>query len=378
MTPMEPLFLRKNITDLATLADLQAVGCRERRWRLSRKLDELNVDGIIFTRQQNLTYFFGLSGWKSLPAAGFLRRDGFSVAAIGRSAGSAVSADETIRFEDSPFCTNPDDRERLSLAVLLDAYQRDIKNLRADTANLAGIAIVPVAAEISSMRRIKDADEVALIAAAIAANEAGYLAVAPNIRPGVLEMEVFAMFHAAATVASGETIGELGNDFRGGQPGGRPRPVPLVAGDLLPVDAGATVANYYSDMCRTFAVSGKRAAVQEKAFEYVVEALSAAEKLIQPGVRCGDVFAEIASFLNTRQRGWRFDHHLGHGIGLDPVEGPFINAGSDDVFVDGCTFTLEPGLYGDDLRAGVRLEQNYVIEHGKLRRLSSLPLDIQV
>ena len=68
----------------------------------------------------------------------------------------------------------------------------------------------------------------------------------------------------------------------------------------------------------------------------------------------------------------------GHGIGLEPVEAPFINAGSDDVFAAGDTITLEPGLYGGDLRAGVRLEQDYVVEADGLRRLSTLPLDLPV
>lgn len=98
--------------------------------------------------------------------------------------------------------------------------------------------------------------------------------------------------------------------------------------------------------------------------------------MIRPGVRCGTVFQEISSILNSLRDDWRFDHHLGHGLGLSPVERPFINAGSNDIFEEGCTFTLEPGLYGDNLRGGIRLEQNYVIENGTLRRLSSLPLDI--
>lgn len=46
-------------------------------------------------------------------------------------------------------------------------------------------------------------------------------------------------------------------------------------------------------------------------------------------------------------------------------------------FEEGDTFTLEPALYGSQLRAGLRLEQDYVIENGRLRRLSTLPLDIQ-
>ena len=369
------LYPERNIVDLAALARLQDAGCRERRTRLSNWLVEVGLDGALITRPQHLTYFFGLRGWRSSPASGFVGRDGFGLISVGNSMESDVYADETVRFDDSMFGTTFEDRERAAIASL-DIRLAKTKALGADCTYVAGQTITPISAQISSMRRRKYPDEVALISAAIAANEAGYRAIAPHIAPGLLETEVFALFQGAAIVAAGQTMGELGNDFRGGQPGGRPRPVSLVEGDLLPVDAGAVVANYFSDMCRTFAVSGTRAPVQEEAFVRVVHALSIAEDMIRPGVRCGTVFQEITSLLNGHRDDWRFDHHLGHGLGLDPVERPFINSGSNDIFEEGCTFTLEPGLYGDSLRGGIRLEQNYVIENGALRRLSNLPLDI--
>lgn len=361
---------------LEGLAGEQSKGCRTRTERLSRMLGELNLSGAVFTRPQSLAYFFGVSGWKSSPAAGYIRQDGYRVIAIGRSALKEAYADETIRFNDSPFETTSEERERLSLSVL-GHHLKDAQVVGADVSSIANRTVVSMASQIAAMRRFKDADEIAIISSAIAANEAGYRAIVPAIRPGVQELEIYSLFHAAATVASGEVQGELGNDFRGGQPGGRPRSAPLVEGELIPVDAGATLAGYYSDMCRTFAVSGKRAFAQDLAFARVMEALSAAEGLIRPGVRCGDVFNEISSFLNSQNPDWRFDHHLGHGIGLDPVERPFINAGSNDILEEGCTFTLEPGLYGDELRGGIRLEQNYAIQDGQLRRLSNFRLDVQ-
>ena len=66
-----------------------------------------------------------------------------------------------------------------------------------------------------------------------------------------------------------------------------------------------------------------------------------------------------------------FPHHLGHGFGLFPHEGPHLNARWDDVFEEGDVFTAEPGLYTDELRAGIRLEQNYVVTAG-LERLEEL------
>jgi Xaa-Pro aminopeptidase len=280
-----------------------------------------------------------------------------------------------MRFEDSYFSTTIDDRERYA-RFALDRNVRMAARLGIDVPQLDDRDAVPLDRVIDGMRRHKQPDEVEIISTAVAVNEAGYRALAAEVRPGLLETEAFAIFQKAVTVAGGDLVGEMGNDFRGGHPGGRPRSVPLVEGDLLPVDAGAVVRNYYSDMCRTFAVAGTRSALKDQAFDCVAQALLKAESLVRPGVRCVDVFDEISAFLNTRRSGWRFDHHLGHGIGLEPVEAPFINEASHDVFEEGDVFTLEPGLYGDDLRAGVRLEQDYAFDRGTLRRLSRLPLDM--
>ena len=76
------------------------------------------------------------------------------------------------------------------------------------------------------------------------------------------------------------------------------------------------------------------------------------------------------------QHGWRFFHHLGHGIGLFPHEAPRLNPNWDDVFEVGDVFTVEPGLYGEDLNAGIRIEHNYLVTEGGLERLSQYPTDL--
>ena len=354
-------------------ATAQSATCRARRERLADELKRQGLGAAVLLRPQHLTYFFGLWGWRSQPAAGLIGSDGSNILSLGASADRTPFAESIVRFEDSYFKTSVEDRERLAVAAL----KRNLQSAGAvgsDVGNMLDIETRPLTSTIARMRRRKDQDEVALISQAVVATEAGYRAIASQVRPGLLETELYAHFQAATTVAAGSPMGELGNDFRGGHAGGRPRQKPLATGDLLPVDAGAVVGGYYADLCRTFAVSGERSAAQDDAFGHVMTALSEAETLIASGTRCRDVFEQIHSRLDGKG-GWRFDHHLGHGIGLEPVERPFINADSDDIFEHGDTFTLEPGLYGPDLREGIRLEQNYVLEGGKLRRLSTLQLD---
>ena len=87
------------------------------------------------------------------------------------------------------------------------------------------------------------------------------------------------------------------------------------------------------------------------------------------------MYEEVAAKLDG-YRGWSFPHHLGHGIGLSTHESPRLNPDWDDIFQEGDVFTIEPGLYGEGLRGGVRLEENYVVTASGITRLSSFPLDL--
>jgi Xaa-Pro dipeptidase len=229
--------------------------------------------------------------------------------------------------------------------------------------------LVDMRPQIARRARAKEADEVAMIRAGAAAGEAAYAAIEPMLMPGTREIDLFAAYQAAAVRVAGMPIGELGNDYRGGAPGGMPRVTPLVAGELVPIDTGVMLRGYYSDLCRTYPIGGTWDDLQLDAARRVVEAHELATSLIAPGASCKEVYAEVQGFLHG-YRGLRFTSHLGHGIGLAPVETPRINPHWDDRFEIGDVFTLEPGLYGDALRAGVRIENDYLLTETGIERLS--------
>jgi Xaa-Pro aminopeptidase len=73
---------------------------------------------------------------------------------------------------------------------------------------------------------------------------------------------------------------------------------------------------------------------------------------------------------------WFFNHHLGHGVGLAAHEGPHLNPNWDEHFVEGDYFTVEPGLYHDELRQGIRLEQNYLATATGVELMTPWPLGL--
>ncbi len=76
------------------------------------------------------------------------------------------------------------------------------------------------------------------------------------------------------------------------------------------------------------------------------------------------------------QRSGAFFHHLGHGVGLSPREQPNLNPHWDHYFEEGDFFTAEPGLYYEELNAGIRLEEDYLVTGEGVKKLTSFPLDL--
>ena len=76
------------------------------------------------------------------------------------------------------------------------------------------------------------------------------------------------------------------------------------------------------------------------------------------------------------ERGVGMTHHLGHGIGLQAHEFPHLNPKWDDVLEEGEVVTAEPGQYGPELAAGIRLENAYLVTKTGVERLIDFPMDL--
>src|SRR5262249_50845952 len=179
--------------------------------------------------------------------------------------------------------------------------------------------------------------------------------------PGITEIEVFNRLQAAAVEEYGEMLTGTGNDYQCGARGGHPRKNRKAAdGELYILDLGPAFRGYFSDNSRTIAVNRKPTDEQDTAWTWIMKGFQHIEKKARPGKNCQELFHEVQAILNKAPVGV-FDHHLGHGIGLFPHEAPHLNPNWNDTFEVGDVFTCEPGLYDGRLRAGMRLENDYVV-----------------
>ena len=141
------------------------------------------------------------------------------------------------------------------------------------------------------------------------------------------------------------------------------------------LDLGPAYRGYYADNCRTFAVDGRPTDEQLTAREVILQVFERVRSSVRPGVSCKALFAETKSLLDEYAPD-AFPHHLGHGVGLYPHEAPHLNPNWDDRFEVGDVFTVEPGLYNDALRAGIRIEENYRVTTDGVEQLTTTPTEL--
>lgn len=145
-------------------------------------------------------------------------------------------------------------------------------------------------------------------------------------------------------------------------PHGMEKPRALEEGQLVLIDGGTSVHGYASDITRTVAF-GTPSAEAVKVFEIVREAQLRAFKAARPGSKAGSLDDVARAYVAAQGYGpgyKYFTHRLGHGIGLEGHEWPYLVRGSDIVLRPGMSFSDEPGIYQYG-KFGVRLEDIIVI-----------------
>jgi Xaa-Pro dipeptidase len=145
-------------------------------------------------------------------------------------------------------------------------------------------------------------------------------------------------------------------------PHGTIQPQKLKEGDVVLIDGGCTVDGYESDVTRT-GVFGKPSEKIASVYEIVRNAQNAALDAARAGKLSGTVDDAARKVVTDAGYGpdyKYFTHRLGHGIGLDGHEHPYLVRGSKTELEPGMTFSNEPGIYivGE---FGLRCEDDMVI-----------------
>jgi Xaa-Pro aminopeptidase len=115
---------------------------------------------------------------------------------------------------------------------------------------------------------------------------------------------------------------------------------------------------------------------QQDAWELVAGTLAMAARMIRPGLPARELYQAVRTQLEKHPLGGSFWHHAGHGVGLHGHDQPRLIPGSDDVIESGDVIAVEPALYSETLRGGIRLENTYVVRDSGPAPLFDHPLEL--
>jgi Xaa-Pro dipeptidase len=236
-------------------------------------------------------------------------------------------------------------------------------NLRKAAASVTFGSATPVTA---GCRMIKSAHEIELMRLAASVTLAAYEATYRSIKVGMTQKDVAGFVEAAH-----RKLGfEGGADVQVGEfsafPHGSVVAQDIRESTIVMMDGGCSVQGYQSDITRTF-VLGKASDKMKQVFDIVHRAQSSALAAARPGVEAGSVDAAARKVITDAGYGpdyKYFTHRLGHGMGMDGHEWPYLVRGNRLKLKSEMTFSDEPGIY---IRGefGLRLEDDmHITENG--------------
>jgi Xaa-Pro dipeptidase len=332
---------------------------RLRRDRLAERVAELDLDALYVTRLPNVRYLTGFTGSNaqalvSAPESVFFTDGRYDE----QSRHEVADLDRRIYLGGSPPVAEAVSRlgiRRLGFESAAVTY-RQWERLRE---TLEGVELVPVDGSVEALRRRKDTVEIASIGAAQRCADVAFdeVIVGGGLREGITERELaleleLAMRGAGADDMAFGTIAAFGDNAA--EPHHHPTDRPLRTGEMVKVDFGALAAGYHSDMTRTVAFGDPDPRLCEIR-DVVAAAQTAGIAAVRPGVGVAEVDGAARSVIEDAGYGASFAHGLGHGVGLEIHEAPFLGKDLEGVLEPGMVVTIEPGVYIPGL-GGVRIE----------------------
>lgn len=303
----------------------------------------------------------------------------------------AKARSAAIELQTFPFGDNPETWsqafEKAAQALQMDGKKVGVEPNRMRVLELRYLEQAMPRADFTSadevfatLRMQKEPSEVDAMRKAVQIAQQALQATLPFIKPGVTEREIAAELMVNLLRAGSDPEMPFHPIVSGGphsaDPHASPSDRPLQNGDLLVIDWGAAYQGYISDLTRTFGI-GEIEPEYQRIYELVRMANEAGRKASRPGIQAGSVDTAARDVIEDSGYGKYFFHRVGHGIGMEGHEPPYMFGENRLVLEPGMAFTVEPGIYLAN-RGGVRIEDNVVITGDGAETLSDFPRELTI
>lgn len=353
---------------------------RERQSKLKAAAKARGLDAIFVTPSTNLAYIANLTmGRSERLTALLLFTDGPSVL-VTPSFEEGVVRREAV-MDDLRTWREEEDPVALAAKALGKSGRIGVEGSTAYATAAHLSASAPRKLEdatplFDSLRMVKSPEEMAFIRDAGDRAVLAITAIHKRLRKGMTEREGARLLEAEF----GNLLVEGGGLVQFGPsaalPHGSPGDRRLAKGDVVLIDCGCRVRGYTSDVTRTVAF-GPPADEVRKVYDAVDKSQMAGIEALKAGRSGEEVDRAARKIIEDAGYGEFFKHRLGHGLGMDGHEHPYLVRGNKTPLAAGNTVTVEPGVYLPD-RFGVRIEDDYGVQEGKPISLSVRPGQLAV
>lgn len=384
-TPQHDEALPPSIARLKSRAnEAVPISVEERRARIEkarRLMAENGLDAIVLMEGTSLRYFTGIRWWGGermfalvMPAKGnpFYVCPAFEEGrAREQIANSPAGAQADVRIwqeDESPYQRVAQGLKDLGIATGKLGIEETIKFIFVDGIAKASpqTAIASATPVTAGCRMIKSPHEIALMRLAAQVTLAAYQAAHEAVKDGMSQSQLEDLVQKAHQQQGFNGYVDVQVGEFSAFPHGSVRPQVVHEGTIVLMDGGCTAEGYQSDITRTF-VLGKASDKMKQVFDIVHRAQSAALAAARPGVECGSIDAAARNVVVDGGYGpdyKYFTHRLGHGLGMDGHEWPYLVRGNPAKLQANVTTSNEPGIY---IRGefGIRLEDDmHITESG--------------
>lgn len=352
--------------------------------RLQEELKTRKYDLLVVEPSTNFQYFVGYNPGRSerlillmIPTTGApaLICPSFEVERIKRN--SAISDVRGWEEQDDPWglvgkagrAMKPPHRNGVAAVEPTTSYQSYVR--LAD--KLDGWKFANGAAVTERLRIIKRPEEIEMIRRAIAATEASIAATFSQLAVGMAERDVSALLsrEMASRGSPGGGLVQFGPSSA--LPHGGPSAGQLQRETVVLIDAGSRVEGYTSDITRTIWFGDAPSDEFKKVYNIVHDAQTAAIEAGTPfTTQCQELDRAARKVITDAGYGQYFTHRLGHGMGMDGHEPPYMVEGNETRIEPGMVFSDEPGIYQLN-KFGVRIEDDCLMTEKGIEVLSHRP-----
>ena len=243
-------------------------------------------------------------------------------------------------------------------------YHRTLKS--ALKKEQVAVKLVSITGLVETIRMVKEPAEIALMKKAAEITDAVFMSVAPELKAGMTELQIAWALEKAFHENGSEGLAFptiVGSGPNAALPHAKPSGRTVKEGETIVIDMGGKYQGYDNDITRTICL-GKADGKLKEVYNVVLEAQQTAVKQIRAGMTGKEADSIAREIIIKAGYGETFGHSLGHGVGFQEHEQPYLSASSKQKLSDGMVFTVEPGIYLTGW-GGVRIEDTVMMENGR-------------